>query len=67
VEIPFKNISSIQLQEIQRQRFLHINHPGGKLSIAQAMLPSKAEFDELCSTIAFHVTSVKKPLPGNLT
>lgn len=58
VDIPFDSIKSLQLQEVQRQRFLHIQHAGGKLSIVQSMLSSKAEFEEICARLSAQVTRV---------
>lgn len=55
VDVPFDSIKSLQLQEVQRQRFLHINHAGGKLSIVQSMLSSKAEFEEICALVSARV------------
>jgi len=52
VEVPFDSITSLQVQAVQRQRFLHIHHRAGKLSIAQSMLPSQADFEELCQLVA---------------
>lgn len=55
VEILFRNITAIQLHEVQGQRFLQISHGTGKTSIAQSMLPTKAAFDEICAFVAAHV------------
>jgi len=55
IEVPFADIKSMQLQEIQKQRFLHITHANGKLSIVQSLLPSKAAFEEICALITAKV------------
>jgi len=40
-------ITEISIQDVQKQRFLHLRYPGGKLSITQSFLPSAAAFEEL--------------------
>ena len=45
--IPLHEIVDIGVQTIQRQRFMNVYHRGGKLSLAQSMLPSKEAFEEL--------------------
>lgn len=57
IEVPFQSITSLQVQAVQRQRFLHIHHRAGKLSIAQSMLPSQADFEELCELVAAKASS----------
>lgn len=57
IEVPFQSITSLQVQAVQRQRFLHIHHRAGKLSIAQSMLPSQADFEELCELVAAKAAS----------
>jgi hypothetical protein len=45
--VPLADITEVGTQTIQRQRFLHIHHRGGKLSICQSFLPDAAAFEEL--------------------
>ncbi len=52
VTVPYQTISNLVLQEVQSQKFLIIHHTGGKLSIIASMLPSKADFDTVCTEIA---------------
>jgi hypothetical protein len=52
VEIPFSSITALKLQNVQKQIFLHIEHTGGKLVLVQSLLPSKADFDEICQYLA---------------
>lgn len=40
-------ITAIGVQSIQNQRFLNVDHRGGRLSICASFLPSKAAFEEL--------------------
>lgn len=53
--IPLADITTLEVQKIQRQRFLHINHHGGRLSIAASHLPDHQAFDELCMALARNV------------
>jgi hypothetical protein len=55
VEIPFRSITAMKLQQVQKQLFLHIEHANGKLSLLQSSLPSKADFDEICQYLAERV------------
>ena len=54
------DVTSTDVQTIQRQRLLNIHHPGGKLTIAQSMLPSRAVFDELCTTLAQRLSDLRR-------
>lgn len=55
IEIPYSLIETLRVQEIHGQRFLHISHAGGKLSLVQSLLPSRQVFDELCTALAVRV------------
>jgi hypothetical protein len=50
--IPLAEINTLEVQTMQRQRFLHINHRAGRLSIAASHLPNREAFDELCVALA---------------
>lgn len=50
--ITYTDIHRLEVQQVQQQRFLHIHHTGGKLTLTAAMLPSKAAFDEVCDALA---------------
>jgi hypothetical protein len=45
--IALGSIQAIDVQTVQKQRFINIYHAGGKLSIAQSMMPNATAFDEL--------------------
>jgi hypothetical protein len=52
IEVPYKSILSLTVQEIQRQKFLHIKYSSGKLTLVQSLLPSKSDFDEIYKLLA---------------
>lgn len=62
--ISLADINTLEVQAIQRQRFLHINHRGGRLSIAASHLPDRQAFDELCVTLARNVQECRAE-PGS--
>jgi len=51
VTVNFSDITGINMQTIQKTKILNIQHLGGKLSIPNSMLPSKALFEELVSQL----------------
>ncbi len=51
VTVPFASITDLRVQHVQSQRFLHIRHRDGKLSINGAMLPRRADFETLVGQI----------------
>lgn len=53
--ISLTDINTLEVQAIQRQRFLHVNHRGGRLSIAASHLPNREAFDALCVALARNV------------
>ena len=53
--IPLADVNTLEVQTMQRQCFLHINHRGGRLSIAASYLPNREAFDELCMALARNV------------
>lgn len=55
VQIPYDCIETLHVQEVHGQRFLHVHHLGGRLSLVQSLLPSKDAFDELCRMLAVRV------------
>jgi hypothetical protein len=59
IAVPYKDITGLKIQEIQRQRFLHIEHRAGKLTLVQSQLPSRADFDEICSVLASRITAIQ--------
>ncbi len=51
ITVNFSDITGISMQTIQKTKILNIEYPGGKLSIPNSMLPSKASFEELVSQL----------------
>ncbi len=56
VSVGFADISNVQMVSVQKQRFLTIHHPGGKLTIPQNMLANRQAFDELTAAVAANVS-----------
>jgi hypothetical protein len=52
ITVPLSDISRLNVQTLQWQRFLNIYHSTGKLTIQASSLPSKSAFEELCSALA---------------
>lgn len=52
VTVNFKDISETKIQSVHKQHFLYIHHPGGRLTIAQSMLPDKQSFEKLTEIVA---------------
>ena len=50
-KIPLQDIMEIGVQTIQRQRFMNVYHRGGKLSLAQSMLPNAEAFEQLYAAL----------------
>lgn len=59
--ITYKYITALSQAAVSGQKFLYIIHPGGKYTIAAAMLPSKAIFSEICELLASRVQAVSVP------
>jgi hypothetical protein len=53
--IDLTDIKRMNISTVYGQRFLNVYHSGGKLTIAQSLLPDPAAFDELCSSLARRV------------
>ena len=49
--VDLTDIKRMTVSTVYGQRFLNVHHSGGKLTIAQSLLPDPAAFDELCSTL----------------
>jgi hypothetical protein len=46
-KIAYHDMQRLSAARISGQRFLYIQHPGGKYTITSSMLPSKNAFDEV--------------------
>jgi uncharacterized membrane protein len=55
VEIPYSSIQRIQIQSVQKQKFLHIFYLGGKHSLIQARFRNNEEFEMLINTISSRI------------
>ncbi len=51
VAIMYSQITDVNIQSVQKQRFLNIVYPKGKLSIPQSMLANEQAFEELTSLV----------------
>lgn len=56
ITINLGEVTDVNIQSVQKQKFLNIVHPNQKLTIPQSMLPSKKIFEELTELV---VSSVK--------
>ena len=51
VTVDFSDVTNVALQTVQKTKILNIDHPGGRLSIPNSMLPNKQAFEELVSLL----------------
>lgn len=58
--VKLMDVQNVNLQVVQKQRFLNIYHPSGKLTITESYLPSRAVFEELCSAIVSRAPGLPK-------
>ncbi len=56
ITINYSGIIDLNVQVIQKQKFLNIFYSEGKLSIPQSMLPSKKAFEELADFVVSKVS-----------
>ena len=47
ITVPYADITKLQKEEVMGQVFLHVYHPGGKLSISRSYLADKSAFDTI--------------------
>lgn len=52
IKIPYSSIRQLRLEEVQGNRFLHVHHTKGKISIPEHLLPNKIAFEDLCYTLS---------------
>jgi len=52
ISVKYSDITELTMQAVQKQRFLNIIHPGGKLTIPQSMLPNKQAFEDLVKIVS---------------
>ncbi|MBS1852438.1 MAG: hypothetical protein JST79_16145 [Acidobacteria bacterium] len=45
--VPLRDIQRLELQEVKRKRFLHIYHANGRITVTEALLPSRKAFDKV--------------------
>ncbi|OAD22673.1 membrane protein [Candidatus Thiomargarita nelsonii] len=57
VSVKYSEITEMNIQSIQKERFLQIFYQGGRLSIPQSMLPSKQAFEELVNLVSTRANS----------
>ena len=55
IVIPYKDITNLSFQKVQRQIFLLIHYSGKKISIPQSVLPNEAAFRDLCSKLSKNI------------
>ena len=60
VVIPLASITRLRLQKVRSQRFLNVYHGGRKLTIGQALLPDRADFDELVAMLGKLVNTSRR-------
>ncbi len=54
-EIAYAAIAGLSEAKLNGQRFLHIDHIGGRFTLTASLLPSKAAFDEVRDAITAEV------------
>ncbi len=57
ISIPYAAIKRLEHVTVQRQEFLHIYHGQSKQSVIGGMLPTKVDFEALCTELAGRVQS----------
>lgn len=55
ITINLTEVTDVNIQSVQKQKFLNIIHPSKKLAIPQAMLPSKQLFERLTELVESRV------------
>ncbi len=55
--ITYNDILDVNTSEVSGQRFLTIIHGNGKFELASTMLPSEADFDEICAVVNLGVNA----------
>jgi hypothetical protein len=62
--IDYRAITGLLTSRRMGNRYLYVTHTGGKLRIAEALLPSRAAFDEVCALLT---TRAPAPQPTGRT
>ncbi len=57
ISLRFDEIRDVQIQVMQKQKFLNIFHVGGKLTIVRSMMPTKEDFEVLTNLVIERVGS----------
>ena len=58
--VKLNDVQHVNVQVVQKQRFLNIHHASGKLTINESYLPSRAVFEELCAAIVNRAPGLPK-------
>lgn len=59
VTVAYGDIVAMNMMQVKSQRFLIIQHTGGKMTISRSMLPSHAIFDKVCNALAERVAAAR--------
>lgn len=57
--VPFGEIINLTASEVSGQRFFTIVYGGGKFTLTASLLPTNADFDEICSIVREQVAASK--------
>ena len=60
VSIPLASITRLRLQKVRSQRFLNVYYGDRKLTIGQALLPDRDDFDELVTMLGKLVNTPRR-------
>jgi hypothetical protein len=58
--VKLADVHHVTVQVVQKHRFFNIFHAGGKLTINESFLPSRAVFEELCAEIVRRAPGLSK-------
>ncbi len=65
VSIAYGDIVKMTMVQVKSQRFLTIEHRGGKVSISRSMLPTNAIFDKVCNVLSERVAAARQIAPSD--
>lgn len=58
-EIAYRDIRGLSTARVAGQRFLYVDHPGGRYTMTASLLPSRAVFDEIRDVLAAKVRAAQ--------